>query len=93
MRVNLLTQTTGFVNSSYGSIALALTIKPSCGLPGDFELPIDSTTLLRLLKQKTDLPSSVLKRFEGDLYSSSRAKLLGVELSEQVLTDVGYFIE
>ena len=93
MRVNLLTQTTGFVKQSYGTIALALTIKPACGLPGDFEFKTDSTTLLRLLRLKTDLPSSVLKRFEGDLYSSPKAKLLGVELSEQVLTDVGYFID
>ena len=46
-----------------------------------------------MLNLKTDLPSSVLKRFQGDIYTSSRARLLGVELSEGLLTDIGYFID
>jgi len=39
------------------------------------------------------LPDSVLKRFEESLFASPSAKLLGVELSEQVLTEIGYFVE
>lgn len=76
-----------------GTIPLSLTIRPACGLPGDYERPIDSVSLLRLLRQKTDLPGPVLQRFESSLGAPLGARLLGVELSETVLTDIGYFID
>ena len=46
-----------------------------------------------MLRQHTDLPSIVLKRFENDMYGSGKAQLLGVELSERLLTDIGYFVD
>ena len=93
MRVNLLTASSGPYRHENQTIPLSLTIRPSCGLPGDYLCPTDSTALLRLLRRGTDLPSTVLKRFEGDLYSGSEAKLLGVELDDKVLTAMGYFID
>lgn len=93
MRVNLSTQSYGPIPLGAGTIPIALTIKPACGLPGDYSYSTDSAALLRMLNLKTDLPSSVLKRFQGDIYTSSRARLLGVELSEGLLTDIGYFID
>lgn len=93
MRVNLLTQSSGPLPSGMATIPITLTIRPACGLPGDYLLPTDSATLLRLLHHKTDLPSSVLQRFEGDLHLSLNARLLGVELSERVLTEIGYFVD
>ena len=93
MRVNLITQPSGNSLASGGSIPLSLTIRPACGLPGDYQCGTDSTTLLRLLRKETDLPATVLQRFEGSLYAPVGARLMGVELSEQVLTDIGYFID
>jgi len=46
-----------------------------------------------MLRQHTDLPTTVLKRFEGDMYALVKAQLLGVELSESLLTDIGYFVD
>ncbi len=46
-----------------------------------------------MLHRQTDLPASVLKRFEDSLFDSPSAKLLGVELSENVLTEIGYFVD
>ena len=79
--------------SVLGTVPLSLTIRPACGLPGDYEFSTDSTALLRMLHRQTDLPASVLNRFEGNLLNSPSAQLLGVELSERVLTEIGYFIE
>ncbi|HUN85554.1 MAG TPA: hypothetical protein VMU48_14330 [Terracidiphilus sp.] len=93
MRVNLITQPSGYSPSGGGAIPLSLTIRPACGLPGDYQCPTDSTTLLKLLRKETDLPATVLQRFEGSLYAPIGARLLGVELSERVLTDIGYFID
>ncbi len=94
MRVNLIThQRYDRPEPRAGTIPLSLTIRPACGLPGDYECTTDSAALLRLLRQKTDLPGTVLQRFERNLHAPMGARLLGVELSDRVLTDIGYFID
>jgi hypothetical protein len=79
--------------ASEGKIALSLTIRPACGLPGEYQFPTDSDALMRLLRQETSLPAPVLERFEEKLSTPIGARLLGVELSESVLTKIGYFID
>jgi hypothetical protein len=93
MRVNLITKSSMQFRSAHGTVPLSLTIRPACGLPGDYEFSTDGTALLRMLHRQTDLPASVLKRFEDSLFDSPSAKLLGVELSENVLTEIGYFVD
>ena len=93
MRVNLITRPTDHPPSGPGTIPLSLTIRPACGLPGDYECPTDSAALLNLLRRQTDLPAFVLQNFEKDLGTPLGARLLGVDLSESVLTDIGYFID
>ena len=68
-------------------------IRPACGLPGDYEFPTDSAALLELLRQQTDLPAHIIQRFEKSLRTQLGARLLGVELSDTVLTNIGYFID
>ena len=93
MRVNLIAQTSDRPQSHPGTIPLSLTIRPACGLPGDYEYPTDSATLLLLLRQQTDLPATVLERFEKTLRAPLGARLLGVDLSDRILTNIGYFID
>jgi hypothetical protein len=93
MRVNLITQATAAAMSGKGAIPLSLTIRPACGLPGDYQYLTNSNALLQMLRQQTDLPAAVIQRFEGKMYESVSARLLGVELSESLLTDIGYFVD
>jgi hypothetical protein len=93
MRVNLTAHLPNHSESGSGTIPISLTIRPACGLPGDYEYPTDSAALLRLLRQQTDLPSHVLQTFEKNLRTPLGARLTGVELSDRVLTDIGYFID
>jgi hypothetical protein len=93
MRVNLNTRPADRSESNHGTIPLSLTIRPACGLPGDYECPTDSAALLRLLRRQTDLSDTILQRFEQNLRTGLGARLLGVELSERVLTEIGYFID
>ncbi len=78
--------------SGKGAMPLTLTLKPACGLPGDYQYLTDSSALLKLLRQ-TDLPAAVIQRFEGNMFHQPTAKLLGVELSDGLLRDVGYFVD
>ena len=93
MRVNLITHASAASFTGKGAIPLSLTIKPACGLPGDFEYATNSRALLEMLHERTDLPEAVIQRFSSTLYDSQSARLLGVELSERVLTEIGYFID
>ncbi len=74
------------------TIPLSLTIQPSCGVPGKHVYATDSAALMRMLRE-TDLPSTVLKRFQNELYTSPSARLMGVKLSDQALTQIGYFCD
>ena len=93
MRVNLISRPSGRSETGAGTIPLSLTIRPACGLPGDYEYPTDSAALLRMLREQTELPASVLQRFEQNLHTPLGARLLGVDLSDRVLTKIGYFID
>jgi hypothetical protein len=93
MRVNLITQSVAASTPGKGAIPLSLTIKPACGLPGDYQYTTNSAALMQMLRQQTDLPAAVLQRFEGKLWDSVGARLLGVDLSDRLLTDIGYFID
>jgi len=93
MRVDLISHTTTPRPQGTGNFPISLTIRPACGLPGDYEFPTDSASLMRMLQQQTDLPSTVIERFKLSLSVTQNAKLLGVELSERVLTKIGYFID
>ena len=91
MRVNLITHSTQSLRSG-GAIPLSLLICPACGISGDYECQTDSIALIEMLAAETDLPSAVLDRFEGKFKAPAGARLLGVELSERILTKIGYFI-
>lgn len=94
MRVNLFAKSTRPLSSSgNATIPLSITIKPSCGVPGDYEYATDSATVLRMLRQNTDLNAFVLERFHGDLHRSPSVRLLGVDLKDDALEQVGYFID
>ena len=93
MRVNLITQSSGELKSGSGTISLSLKIRPACGLPGEYEYPTDSVSLVWMLRRQTDLPATVIERFERNMYTAFNAHLLGVDLSESFLTEIGYFID
>jgi hypothetical protein len=88
MRVNFIAE-----SSSSGSGPISLTIRSASGLPGDYLYSTDRTSLLRLLCKETELRSSVLERFLEELTVAKSAHLLGVNISDTALTQIGYFVD
>ena len=94
MRVNLTVNASLPANAALArTVPVSLLIRPTCGLPGDFTYTTDSASLLSMLRRQTELPAYVLDRLKGDLMSSTPARIHGVELSERVLTEIGYFVD
>jgi hypothetical protein len=96
MRMNLSARGVPSYPSDFSELpenAIVLTVRPACRLPGDYSYTTNSNSLLRMLRQRTDLPSSVLDGFESGISSLKGADLLAVEISEKTLTEMGYFLE
>jgi hypothetical protein len=93
MRVNLIAHVSPAAASDSGSFPVSLVIKPACGLPGTFEYKTDSATLLTMLHRRTDLNGSVLSEFKRNLHTLPQVRLLGVDLRDQALEEIGYFID
>jgi hypothetical protein len=93
MRFNLITQSFASTSSNPAIVPLSLTLRPSRGALGEYTYSTDSFTLLRLLEAGTDLSSEVLRHFMRDIFASAKARLLGVELSDDVLRVIGFFVD
>lgn len=94
MRVNLITHAlSSSSRSATEGFPVSLTIHPACGLPGEYSYSTDTASLLQMLRQQTDLPATVLEQFRMKLTITSTAKLMGVDLNEQTLTRIGYFVD
>jgi len=93
MRMNITTRRSDPYEPDFGTIAISLTLRPACGLPGDYEYATDSAALLRMLRRQTDLSDHVLQGFEASLRTPFGARLRDVELSDNVLNEIGYFID
>jgi len=74
------------------NIPLFVTIKPIHNGLGSFEYQTDTNALLRLL-HKTDLASYMLDQFRTDLTTSKSGRLPSVDLKDEVLQEIGYFID
>jgi hypothetical protein len=93
MRVNLTAHVSPSAAPEAGPAPVSLVIKPACGLPGTYEYKTDSVALLTMLHRRTDLNGSVLSEFKRNLQTSKQVRLLGVELKDQALEEIGYFID
>jgi hypothetical protein len=92
--MNLITDPWGVSRETKEPIPISLTISPSYpSFGGHYRLQIDGMALMQLLRNETNLPVRALNRFEGKLGTLIGAQLLGVELSDNVLTDIGYFVD
>ena len=92
MRMNLSARAVPSQSPRLGEDSISLTIRPACPLPGDYSFFTNRYSLRRML-QSTELPSTVLDKFESGIYNPKGANLLAVELSESTLTQIGYFVD
>jgi len=93
MRMNLITSPIQTAKPHRGTIRYSLTVKPATGFPGEYQMLTTRDQLLQLLTSKTRLAPTKIERFDRSLGTADGARLLDVELSEALLTEIGYFID
>lgn len=79
--------------SRTNNVSLSVTIKPANNVVGSFEFQTDSEALMQLLKKKTDLSGYVLDAFRSDLEISTLGRIRALNLKDEVLEEIGYFID
>ena len=92
MRMNLSAHAFPAPNSGLTEDRISLTIRPAASLPGNYTF-VTNRDSLRSMLRRTDLPSTVLEKFETGIYKPKGASLPAVELSDNTLTQIGYFID
>jgi hypothetical protein len=92
MRMNIRAHAVASPGSNLSDDRITLTLRPAVSLPGDYSFTTNIDSVRRLLR-RTDLTSTVLERFESGLWNARGASLPAVEMSEKILTLIGYFVD
>jgi hypothetical protein len=91
MRVNIRARLPHQQASDFRTLPLAVTIENSRGLKANYQHATTAAELLHLLDKRTDLNAGVLDRFREELKFTHAAKLSDIEMSEEVLEEIGFF--
>jgi hypothetical protein len=92
MRVNIRARLPHQQASDFRTLPLAVTIENSRGLKANYQHATTAAELLHLLDKRTDLNAAVLDRFREELRFTHVAKLSDIEMSDEVLEQIGFFI-
>jgi hypothetical protein len=92
MRVNIRARLPHQQASDFRTLPVAVTIENSRGLKANYQHATTAAELLHLLDKRTDLNAAVLDRFREELKFTKAAKLSDIEMSDEVLEAIGFFI-
>jgi hypothetical protein len=92
MRVNIRARSPHQQASDFRTLPLSVTIENSRGIKANYQHATTAAELLHLLDKRTDLNAAVLDRFREELKFTHVAKLSDIEMSDEVLEAIGFFI-
>jgi hypothetical protein len=92
MRVNIRARLPHQQASDFRTLPVAVTIENSRGIKANYQHATTAAELLHLLDKRTDLNAAVLDRFREELKFTHAAKLSDIEMSEEVLEQIGFFV-
>ena len=93
MRVTVAAQASDQPTHRSLDVPVTVQIRPSCGMPGEHSYRTDSYALRNMLKRRTDLSGVDIDCFMTQLRTCAGARLFRVELNDQTLREIGYFID
>jgi hypothetical protein len=92
MRVNIRARSPQQQANDFRTLPLAVTIENSRGIKANYQHATTAAELLHLLDKRTDLNAAVLDRFREELKFTHTAKLSDIEMSDDVLEAIGFFV-
>lgn len=92
MRMNIRARLPKHLSQDFRSLPIFVTIETARGLPAHYQHSTTAQELLEILDKRTDLNAAVLDRFREELRFAQQAKLTDVEMSEELLEKLGFFV-
>ncbi len=92
MRMNIQARLPKRLSHDFRGLPLFVTIETARGIRANYQHSTTAQELLDLLDKRTDLNAAVLDRFREELRFAQIAKLSDVEMSEDLLETMGFFV-
>ena len=92
MRMNIRARMPKQFSQDYRTVPLFVTLETARGLRANYQRSTTAQELLEMLDKRTDLNSADLDRFRQELRLAKDAKLTDVEMSEELLGSLGFFV-
>lgn len=92
MRMNIRARLPKQLSHDFRNLPLFVTIETARGLPANYQHSTTAQALLDMLDKRTDLNAADLDRFKEELRFAQQAKLTDVEMSEELLEAIGFFV-
>ena len=92
MRMNIRARLPKQLSHDFRGLPIFVTIETARGLHANYQHSTTAQELFEMLDKRTDLNAAVLDRFREDLRFSQQAKLSDVEMSEELLEKLGFFV-
>jgi hypothetical protein len=80
------------ISQDFRTLPLFVTLETARGLRANYQRSTTAQELLDMLDKKTDLNAAELDRFRQELKMAKDAKLRDVEMSEELLGSLGFFV-
>jgi hypothetical protein len=92
MRMNIRARMPKQISQDFRGLPIFVTIETARGLAANYQHSTTAYELMEMLDKRTDLNAADLDRFREDLRFAQNAKLLDVEMSEDLLEKIGFFV-
>lgn len=92
MRMNIRADLPNRLPQDFRTLPITVTLETARGLAGKHQRSTTTQELLEILDKRTDLNGAVLDQFREELRFSRQAKLSDVEMSEELLETLGFFV-
>ncbi len=92
MRMNLRAHLPKKYSQDFRTLPILVTLETARGLPANCQHSTTAQELLEVLDKRTDLNGAILDRFREELRFAQQAKLSNVEMSEELLEKLGFFV-
>jgi hypothetical protein len=92
MRMNIRAHLPNRLSQDFRTLPILVTLETARGLPANCQHSTTAQELFEILDKRTDLNGAVLEQFREELRFAKQARISNVEMSEDLLEKLGFFV-
>lgn len=92
MRMNIRAHSPKKLSQDFRTLPILVTLETARGLPANCQHSTTAQEWFEILDKRTDLNATILEQFREELRFSQQARITNVEMSEELLEALGFFV-